>query len=80
MPENGVGKFFSPTNLSRYRRLLGDKIDVDERSRVLEVLAAEWRSSTSDCHPPSAVPHAVVPREVFSNSETQGDVNSKRSS
>jgi len=47
--ENGMGRFFNPTNLSRYRRLAGDKIDAAERNRVLKVLAEEWGAFTREC-------------------------------
>lgn len=51
--ENGMGRFFSPTNLGRYRRLAGDKIDAAERNRVLKVLAEEWGTFARECRIPS---------------------------
>ncbi len=47
--ENGMGRFFSPTNLDRYRRLAGDKINATERNRILKLLAEEWGAFTHGC-------------------------------
>jgi hypothetical protein len=51
--KNGMGRFFSPRNLGRYRRLAGDKVDAAERNRVLKVLAEEWGAFTRECRMPS---------------------------
>jgi hypothetical protein len=52
---SGMGKFFSPTNLHRYRSLTDNKTDAGERARVLKVLAEEWEAFTRDCRMGSAV-------------------------
>ena len=52
--ENGIGRFFSPTNLGRYRRLAGDRIDAIERNRILKLLAEEWGAFARGCRIPSA--------------------------
>ena len=46
----GMGRFFSSTNLGRYRRLTGTKVDADERKQVLKALAEEWGEFTRECH------------------------------
>ncbi len=52
--ENGMGRFFSPTNLGRYRRLAGDKINAAERNRIMKLLAEEWGAFVRGCRTPSA--------------------------
>ena len=48
-PEVGMDRFFSPTNLGRYRRLAADESDDTERNRVLTMLAEEWGVFTREC-------------------------------
>jgi hypothetical protein len=67
--ENGMGRFFSPTNLSRYRKLADDKIDVDDRNRILEALAEEWRAFTNEFRTSNAVPRPVRPKNVVFQEE-----------
>jgi hypothetical protein len=40
----GMGRFFSPTNLDRYRRLASGAVDDAERHRIMEDLAKEMNS------------------------------------
>jgi hypothetical protein len=40
--ETGMGRFFSSTNIKRFRKLASDETGTAERSRVLEALTAEW--------------------------------------
>ncbi len=40
--EVGMARFFSPTNLGRYRALADDEINATERDRFLKMLAEEW--------------------------------------
>ena len=47
--ETGMGRFFSLTNLDRYRRLADDETAAAERSRVLKALAEEWSAFTREC-------------------------------
>lgn len=49
-----MGRFFTPTNLGRYRRLAGDENNATERDRVLKVLAEEWSAFTRECRMASA--------------------------
>ena len=42
--EIGMGRFFSPTNLDRYRRLASGVLDEAERHQVLEDLAGEMNA------------------------------------
>ena len=53
---NGMARFFTPTNLDRYRMLAGDKIDAPERDRVMQALAQEWNAFTRECR------HGAPPR------------------
>jgi hypothetical protein len=53
--ENGMDRFFSPTNLRRYRSLVGDKINAGERTRVLKALTDEWGTFTRECRSASAI-------------------------
>jgi hypothetical protein len=69
--ENGMGRFFSPTNLHRYRSLVDDKIDGGERTRVLELLADEWGAFTRECRTLSA--SSVGSKTSFSAGETQSE-------
>ncbi len=67
--ENGMGRFFSPTNLGRYRRLAGNKIDAIERNRILKLLAEEWGAFTSGCRIPSASQIRSFPEGLASRSQ-----------
>ena len=42
--ELGMGRFFSPANLDRYRRLASGVLDEAERHQVLEDLAGEMNA------------------------------------
>jgi hypothetical protein len=50
-----MNKFFSPTNLARYRVLTCRTIDAAERSQILKVLAAEWGAFIRECRASSAI-------------------------
>jgi hypothetical protein len=76
-PENGMGRFFSPTNLGRYRSLVDDKNTADERTRVLKVLAEEWGAFMRECRTASAI--RVGSRTSPFKAEIQGDATGKRS-
>jgi hypothetical protein len=43
-PAGGMARFFSPSNLDRYRKLASGKIDKAEQHRLLEDLAGEMRA------------------------------------
>jgi hypothetical protein len=75
--ENGMGRFFSPTNLRRYRRLVDDKTNAGERTRVLKVLAEEWGALTRECRTATAI--RVGSRTSPFEGEIQGDASGKRS-
>jgi hypothetical protein len=53
--ENGMNRFFSPTNVARYRVLTCRTIDAAERSQILKVLASEWGAFTRECRASSAI-------------------------
>ena len=74
---SGMGKFFSPTNLRRYRSLMNDKIDAGERVRVLKVLAEEWGAFTRECRMASVV--RVGSKMPFAKDGSQGDASGKPS-
>jgi hypothetical protein len=40
----GMGRFFSPTNLDRYRKLASGAVDDTERHQIMEDLAKEMNS------------------------------------
>lgn len=40
----GMGRFFSPTNLDRYRKLASGAVDDTERHQIMEDLAKEMKS------------------------------------
>jgi hypothetical protein len=61
--ETGMGKFFSPTNLGRYRSLVDDKTSAAERSQILTTLAEEWGAFTRECR--SASPIRAESRTSF---------------
>jgi hypothetical protein len=67
--ENGMNRFFSPTNLARYQGWIRGKINAAERGRILKVLAHEWEAFTRECRAPSAIrvppgrEHVVFRRE-----------------
>ena len=67
--ENGMGRFFSPTNLGRYRRLAGNKIDAIERNRILKLLAEEWGAFARGCRIPSASQIRSSPEGLASRSQ-----------
>lgn len=46
---SGMGTFFSRTNLRRYRSLMDDQINADDRARVLGALAEQWDAFTREC-------------------------------
>jgi hypothetical protein len=74
----GMARFFSQTNLGRYRRLADDEIDAAERSRVLKMLATEWGAFMLECRRPS-LDRLRLFRKTFSfEHRTQGDVRSTR--
>jgi len=74
---SGMGKFFSPTNLRRYRSLMDDKINAGERVRVLKVLAEEWGVFTRECRMAGVV--RVGSRMAFAKDESQSDASGKPS-
>ena len=43
-PARGMARFFSPSNLDRYRKLASGKIDKAEQHRLLADLAGEMRA------------------------------------
>ena len=47
--DTGMARFFSPTNLSLFRRLASEEIAATERTRVLDVLAHEWDAFKLEC-------------------------------
>lgn len=49
-PQIGMGRFFSPKNLDRYRKLASDTVGAAERDRVLKTLAGEMRTFRRECH------------------------------
>ena len=67
--EFGMGRFFSPTNLRRYRSLVDDAVDAPERGRVLKALAEEWGAFTRECRIPSGT-HLLPCRDVVFEVET----------
>jgi hypothetical protein len=75
--EHGMGRFFSPTNLGRYRSLVGDKINADERTRVLKALAEEWGAFMRECRTASAI--RVGSGMSPFKAKSQGDAGGKRS-
>jgi hypothetical protein len=75
--EQGMSRFFSTTNLGRYRSLVGDKINADERTRVLKALAEEWGAFVRECRTASAI--RVGSGMSPFKSEGQGDAVGKRS-
>ena len=68
----GMGRFFSPRNLRRYRSLMDAKINVGERVRVLKALAEEWDVFSCESRTASPV-HVGGP---FA-SDVQNDANGK---
>jgi hypothetical protein len=42
--KTGMGRFFSPANLDRYRKLASEAIGDTERQHVLDVLAREMKA------------------------------------
>ena len=72
---SGMGKFFSPTNLRRYRSLMNDKINAGERVRVLKALAEEWDAFTRECRMVDVV--RVGSRTAFVKDESQNDASGK---
>lgn len=46
----GMGRFFSLSNLDRYRILASDAVGVAERKQVLKVLAKEMNTFRRECH------------------------------
>ena len=51
VPENRMGRFFSSTNLARYRKLAYDEIAAAERDLILKTLAEEWSAFMRECWP-----------------------------
>ena len=49
--EIGMGRFFSPINLDRYRRLASGVLDEAERYQVLEDLAGEMNAFRREAGP-----------------------------
>jgi hypothetical protein len=49
--EIGMGRFFSPINLDRYRRLASGVLDEAERHQVLEDLAGEMNAFKREAGP-----------------------------
>lgn len=78
--ENGMGRFFSPTNLGRYRRLAGDKIDAAERNRVLKVLDEEWGAFTRECRMPIGTNLRSCKEGVVFKVKTQNNSRNERNS
>jgi hypothetical protein len=50
----GMGRFFSPVNLNRYRKLTSKAIDDTERQNVLDALAREMEAFRRDVTRPSS--------------------------
>ena len=63
----GMDRFFSSTNIDRYRSLAGGKIDAIERRRVLKALAHEWGAFTRGCRTPGATSLRPSPDVIFRN-------------
>jgi hypothetical protein len=76
-PENGMGRFFSPTNLGRHRSLVGDKLNADERTQVLKVLAEQWGAFTRECRTANVI--RVGSWTSAFTGRIQGDASGKRS-
>jgi hypothetical protein len=53
---DGMGRFFTSTNVDRYRRLAGNKIDTAERKQVFKVLSEEWSAFTREYRMHSVTP------------------------
>ena len=43
-PATGMGRFFNPTNVDRYRKLASNTVGIAERHQVLDVLAEEMET------------------------------------
>src|ERR1700730_9819573 len=52
---NGMDRFFSPTNLCRYRSLAAHKINAAERNQILKMLAKEWIAFSRGCRKDSGL-------------------------
>ena len=74
---SGMEKFFSPTNLLRYRSLMDDKINAGERARVLKVLTEEWDAFARECRMDGVV--RIRSGTSFLKDEIQSDASGKRS-
>jgi len=72
---SGMGKFFSPANLRRYRSLMNDKVNAGERVRILKVLAEEWDAFTRECRIVDVV--RVGSRTAFVKDESQNNASGK---
>jgi hypothetical protein len=48
-PESGMGRFFSPVAVFRYRTLVGHGLNEVDRASILTALAQEWSSFKREC-------------------------------
>jgi hypothetical protein len=48
--DSGMGRFFAPQSLDRYRQLASGAMGVSERERVLKALAHEMQTFRRECH------------------------------
>jgi hypothetical protein len=67
--ENGMNRFFSPTNPARYRGLTCGTINTAKRSQILKVLADEWSAFTRECRVHSAIRVRSAREDVVSRRE-----------
>jgi hypothetical protein len=62
--ESGMDRFFKPTSLALYRKLVDGQIAAVERSWALKVLAKEWDAFARACRMPSIERATPLPEQV----------------
>jgi len=74
---SGMGTFFSRTNLRRYRSLMDDQINADDRARVLGALAEQWDAFTREYRMAGVARAGSM--TSFAESEIQSDASGEPS-